>query len=271
MQHYVSSFFQGKVIWITGASSGIGEALAYAFAASKAQLILSARDKQALEKVAQSCLTLTSEVLVLPLDLAQPEGFETATKQVVAQFGRIDTLVNNAGISQRSYFVDTELSVFKRIMDINFMGTVALTKAVLPVMLAHGGGTFVAVTSVVGKYGTPLRTAYSASKHALHGFFDALRAETHDKGIKVMLACPGYVKTNISYNALVGDGSAQGTMDPGQAAGLAPEQCAKSILKGLEKGKLEIYPAGLKELSGVYMKRFFPGIMAKIVRKVNVR
>lgn len=263
--------FNGKVVWITGASSGIGEALASQFSKLGAKLILSSRRIEALENVALKCELSEENKLILPIDLSEYKDYQPTVNKVIEKFGKIDILINNGGISQRSRFEETDLHVFKKVVDVNFMGTVALTKAVLPVMKKHKSGHIVAISSVVGKFGTPLRTAYSASKHALQGFFDALRAEVYADGIKVTLVCPGYVKTNISLNAVMGDGSKQGKMDAGQASGISPEDCAKSIIKAIQQNKREIYPAGLKELSGVYMKRFFPGIFSKMVRKINVR
>lgn len=244
--------------------------MCYELANQGAKLVLSARREEELERVADACSSSSKNKLVIPLDLSQHMGYAELVAQVLKKFGKIDVLINNGGISQRSYFVDTELDVFKRIIDVNFLGTVALTKAVLPSMLERKSGMMVAVTSVTGKFATPLRTGYAASKHALHGFFDALRAECWGKGVEVLLVAPGYIKTRLSFNAVVGDGNAQGTMDIGQKNGLEVDKCASSIIKGIKKGKKEIYPGGLKEVAGVYIKRFFPGIMRKIVRTVNV-
>lgn len=258
------------VVWITGASSGIGEALVYELAKKGANIVLSARRADELKRVQKAAGLTDQNSLILPLDLAMQEGYDVLVRQVVDRFGRIDLLVNNGGISQRSYFKDTDLAVFRRIMEVNFFGNVALTKAVLPYFIGQKHGHIAVVSSVVGRFGTPLRTAYSASKHALHGFYDALRAEHHADGLKVLLVCPGYIRTNVSINALTADGSPQGTMDKGQATGLSAEECARQILKGVQQNRLEIYPGGLKEVAGVYVKRFFPRLLARMVRKVNV-
>ncbi len=265
------SDFTGKVVWITGASSGIGEALAHNLAARGARLVLSSRNAEQLRQVALQLPIKPQDYLILPLDLERYNNLHSLPGQVIDKFGQIDILINNGGISQRSYFKDTSLQVFKKIMDVNFLGTVALTKVVLPHMVARKSGSVIAVSSVTGKYGTPLRTAYSASKHALHGFFDALRAENYQHNLHVMLVCPGYVKTRISFNALLGDGSPQNCMDPGQESGLSPETCARAIVKGIASQKREIYTGGLKEVGGVYIKRFFPGLFARLVKNVNVR
>jgi short-subunit dehydrogenase len=262
----------GSVVWVTGASSGIGEALVHALAKAGARVVLSARREEELRRVRQEAGLSEADSLCLPLDLASGgQGFEEACQAVVSRFGRIDALVNNGGIGQRSRFLETDLEVVRRLMEVNFFGTAALTKAVLPIMVAQGGGMLVAVTSVVGKYGTPLRSAYAASKHALHGLYDAIRAETWNQGIRVMLVAPGYIRTNLSYHAVLGDGQPQGRLDPGQANGLEATECARQILQGLRRESQEIYPAGLKELAGVYLKRFFPKLMSRVVRRVNVR
>ncbi|MEM1134752.1 MAG: SDR family oxidoreductase [Bacteroidota bacterium] len=262
--------FQDKVVWITGASSGIGEALVKEFAKRKAKIILSSRRKDVLEKVRDNASLNAENSLVLPLNLEKAQGFEAQVEEVLKTFGRLDILINNGGISQRSLFMDTKPSVLRKIMDVNFIGTIALTRAALPYLIQQPESQLVVVSSVVGKYGTPMRTAYSASKHAVNGFFDALRAELWQKRVSVLIVCPGYIKTNISYNALTADGSPQKKMDKGQATGLSAENCATQIIKGIQQGKREIYPAGVKELFGVYMKRFFPGLFSSLVRRINV-
>ena len=259
-----------KIFWITGASSGIGKALALQLAAKGARLVLSARNVEALEQVQQQTGLTKPNCLLLPLDLADNADYSQQTQQVIDHYGRIDCLLMNGGISQRSYFADTSPEVFRRLMEVNFFGNVSLTRAVLPHMLAQEEGLLVAVSSVVGKFGTPLRSGYSASKHALHGFFEAVGAEHYKQGLRTLLVCPGYINTNISINALTADGSPQGTMDKGQAKGMSAEDCAAKIISGIEKDKREIYPGGFKEVGGVYIKRFFPSLLRKMLRKVNV-
>ncbi len=260
--------FEGKVVWITGASSGIGEALAYALATRGARLILSARRETKLEEVQAACAHPDRHV-VLPLDLADTASLEAAARQALGLAGLVDVLINNGGVSQRALAVETQLAVDRRIMDVNYFGAVALTKAVLPSMLARGAGHLVVVTSVVGKFGSPWRSAYSASKHALHGFFDALRAEVHEAGIRVTLVCPGFVRTDVSVNALTGDGTPQGTMDAGQQSGLSVEVCAARILRAIERQKDEVCFGG-KEAMAVYLKRFWPGLLNRIIRRAKV-
>ena len=261
--------FQNKRVWITGASSGIGEALAYAFAEKGANLILSSRNESELFRVRAACSPNAKEILVVPMDVSKHDAvFDTASK-VLQQVGKIDILINNAGISQRGLAKDTDFQVDKRIMDVDYFGTIALTKAVLPSMLLHKLGHIVVLTSVVGHVGTPGRSTYSAAKHALHGYFDALRAEIWQDNVKVLLVVPGYIKTRISFNALTENGEAQNKMDDGQANGIMPEVLATKILKAIANNKNELHVAGLKETTAMYMQRFFPSILAKILQKAK--
>ena len=261
--------FQNKVIWITGASSGIGRALAIELSNQDALLIISARSKAALEAVKKSCKN-PSNVWVLPLDLEAHSSFIKITATAIQIFGRIDILVNNGGISQRSLAIETNISVDKRIMEVNYTGTVALTKTILPHFIENKKGQFVVTTSMVGLIGTPLRSSYAASKHALHGFFDSLRAEVFDYNIAVTLICPGFVSTNISMNALTGDGTSQQKMDAATANGISPERFAKLMAKAIDSKKEEAYIAGFKEKLGVYVKRWFPRVFSVMIRKLSV-
>lgn len=261
--------YVNQVVWITGASSGIGKALAIHLAKEGATLILSSRKEEDLKKVQQQC-PQQKEVYILPLDLAEYQNMEKKAEEAINAFGRIDILVNNGGVSQRSFVKDTEIEVDKRIMDINYLGTIALTKAVLPHFIKNQSGQFVTTTSIVGKIGTPLRSSYAASKHALHGFFDSLRAEVYDDHITVTLICPGYVNTNVSINALTGDGTPQQKMDKATASGIQPERFAKLMAKAIKQRKEEAYIAGAKEKLGVYVKRWIPRLYSVMVRKLSV-
>ena len=256
----------GKVVWITGASSGIGEALAKEYARRGATLVLSARREEELERV-QEGLVNGDDHLVLPLDLTEVEAMPAAA--VRQRFDRLDQVVHNGGISQRSLVADTDLAVDRRIMEVNFFGTVALTKAVLPWLKEQGRGRFVVVTSLVGELPTPLRSAYSASKHALHGFFESLRAEEYDAGIRVTLVMPGFIRTQVSLNALTADGSAQGSMDEAQEAGIAPDECAKRMVKAVQQGRDQVIIAG-REGAGIYLKRWSPALYRRLIRKMKV-
>jgi len=251
-----------KRVWITGASAGLGAALAREASRLGAHVILSARREAQLQAVAK---TLAGPSTIIPLDLTQPETFQAAANQA----GEVDYLINNGGISQRSFAADTSPEVVRQIMETNFFGHVELTSVVLPGMLKRRSGHVIAVSSVVGYFGTPKRSTYSASKHALHGYFDSLRFEVEDEGVQVTLICPGFIHTDISKNAVTADGSKQGTMDSGQAAGMRPEVFAQKAWRGILKGKRELYIGG-SELYGIYLKRFVPGIFRKIIKRRDV-
>ncbi len=261
--------FNQKVVWITGASSGIGRALALELSNRGAKLILSSRKQVDLETVKNECKN-PDDTKIVTLDLADIESLKEKTAEALNAFGSIDILLNNGGISQRSLAEDTAISVDQRIMDINYLGTVALSKHLLPHFQERKQGHFVVTTSIVGKIGTPLRSSYAASKHALHGFFDSLRAEVFKDNIHVTLVCPGFVKTNISLNALTGDGSPQQKMDTATNNGIEPERFARLMAKAIANKKEEVYIAGAKEKLGVYVKRFFPKILSIMIRKLSV-
>ncbi len=258
--------FQNKTVWITGASSGIGEALAYEFANQGAKLVLSSRKKEALRRVADACKT---DCFIQVLDLADHGAMPGIVADVLKQVGRVDILVNNGGMSQRALVKDALFEVDKRMIEVNLLGTIAISKALLPHFLENKNGHFVVISSLMGKFAAPLRSSYAAAKHGLHGFFDALRAENFRENIKVTLVCPGYIRTQISKNALTADGAQQGTMDDATGKGMPPGVLAKKILNAVRKEKEEALFGG-KEILAVYIKRFFPGLLSKIVRKVKV-
>jgi len=252
--------FTGQTIWITGASSGIGEALAVAWSREGAALVLSARNAAELERVRGLCAN-PERHRVRPLDLADT----AAIGRTAAEVGHVDVLVHSGGVSQRSLVVDTELAIDRRIMEVNYFGTVALTKAVLPSMIARCSGHIVPISSVIGYVGVPLRSAYSASKHALHGFFETLRAETAQHGIAVTIVVPGYIKTNVSENALRGDGSRHGTMDETHQRAMLPEDAAPKIIDAVAKRKPEIRVGG-KEIHAVLLRRWLPNLLRRVMR-----
>ncbi|MFT4663891.1 MAG: dehydrogenase/reductase SDR family protein 7 [Polaribacter sp.] len=261
--------YKNKVIWITGASSGIGAALAQYFAKAGGRLILSARRQPQLEEVKQSLNLPDENVLVLPLDLGLHDELPAKVDLAMAHFGQIDYLINNGGISQRSLIVDTDFSVYKRLVDIDYLGTVALTKAVLPVFIKQQSGHFSVVTSLMGKFSAPLRSGYCGAKHALHGFFDALRMEHEKDNVQVLTICPGFIHTDISMNALSADGSKQNSMDKATKGGLSAEGCAAQIAKAIKQGKYEVLIGG-KETFAVYLKRFFPRLLHRVVMRSEV-
>ncbi|MFW6043917.1 MAG: SDR family oxidoreductase, partial [Marinilabiliaceae bacterium] len=248
-----------KAIWITGASSGIGEALAYALAREGASLVLSARNQKKLEEVRSACLEYTSNCLVQPLDLSQSSQLAGIVHSVQEQTGGIDILINNAGQSQRSLAKETSLEIDRSIMELNFFSAVTLSKGVLPRMLEKRSGHIVVISSITGKFGFPLRTAYSAAKHALQGYFESLRAELKPDHIKVTIVSPGRVRTNISYNALTRNGQPYNKLDEGQASGMDPNVCASKIVKAIKKERKEILVGG-REILMVYIRRFIPAL-----------
>ncbi len=260
--------FNNKVVWITGASSGIGEALVKEFSKYTSKIILSSRREDELMRVKESCSN-NSDMMILPLDLTDFEAMEEKAKQVHEHYGQIDILVNNGGVSQRALTVDTTLEVDMKIMNINYFGTIAITKAVLPYMIKQKDGHIIVVSSVTGKIGVPLRSAYAASKHALFGFFDTLRAETYPSNISVTMVCPGYIHTQISINAFTGNGTPQNKMDKTQENGMTAEELARRMLKAASRNKQEVYIGG-KEIMGIYIRRFFPRLFSKIIRKQNI-
>ena len=257
-----------KVVWITGASSGIGEALVYAYSDMGAKLVLSSRNRDELYRVKSACKSPVN-IHVLPLDLEQTDLLKDKAEDALRIYGRIDLLINCGGISQRALAMDTTLQTEQRLMNVNFWGTVVLSKAILPNMIKNGGGKIVCISSLTGKFGTKFRSAYAASKHALHGYFDSLRSEVFDKNIQVTMICPGFIKTNVSVNALTGNGSPQGTMDEGQDNGVSPADCARQIIAAIKQNKEEVYIGG-KEVKGVWFKRFFPLRFSKYMRTAKV-
>ncbi|HLV15462.1 MAG TPA: SDR family oxidoreductase [Xanthomarina sp.] len=261
--------FKNKVVWITGASSGIGKGLATELAKQDCKLILSSRRVEKLLEVKHACHN-PDNIKVLAFDLEHYANMTSVTEDALKLFGRIDILINNGGISQRSLIIDTAISVDKQLMDIDYLGTVALSKALLPHFIKNQNGHYVTVTSLMGKFSSPYRSAYCGAKHALHGFFDALRLE-HDKdNIKVTMICPGFINTNIAINSLIGDGSKQDYQDEATENGLTVYEFSKRMIKAIEKEKFEAY-IGKKEVLGVYIKRFFPKLLHKLVLKSTVK
>jgi short-subunit dehydrogenase len=259
--------FKNKVVWITGASSGIGEALAYSFAKRGAKLILSARRKDELERVKRNCTLPEDLVLVLPLDVSDRDQLQSAASQAIRHFGGVDVLVNNAGVSHWTKVRDLSLEVIQKIMSVNFFGGAALTREVLPGMLDKRQGTIVVISSVLGKMPVRKQAAYVASKHALQGFYDTLRLEVAAEGVNVLLVCPGFVRTNVARNSLNREGTAINQSNPKIDHGLDPAYVAEEILTAIEKRKHEIVIAGRAEKSAILLKRLFPGWFSSIMQK----
>ena len=260
--------FSGKILWITGASSGIGRAVAIELSLKKCHLILSSRKKEDLEKVASICRKNGSTTSVVPFDLIDSSSIAQAATFVLKTETHIDGLYHFGGISQRSYANDTPIALDRKIFEVNFFGTIDLTKRVLPAMIKNGGGQIGVTSSIVGKFGFPYRSSYSATKQALHGFFESVRAENVPNKILISMIIPGRVKTNISINALDKYGNAQNKMDEGQEKGISAELAAKIIVKKLEKEKKEILVGG-KELLMVHIRRFCPRLYYYLAPKVQ--
>lgn len=253
--------FLKQVVWITGASSGIGEALAKAFAHRGATVVLSARNTAELQRVREECIAAGADaagLLVLPLDVLDYDALPAAVETVRNTFGRIDLLINNAGTSQRSFCLETDLQVYRTLFEINVVAQIALTKAVLPVMVEQGGGHVLVTASVAGKVGVPLRTGYCAAKHAVMGFFDALRTEVAYLGIRVTTIVPGFIRTNIGANALTGSGERTGVEDADIQDGMDVSECADLILQGIGAGVEEIAVGGGPEMGLLDLKRQDP-------------
>ncbi|MFP4845917.1 SDR family oxidoreductase [Winogradskyella sp. PE311] len=261
--------FKNKVIWITGASSGIGKALALELSNKDCKLILSSRREEVLNEVKLQCVE-PKNIAILPLDLANYREMKVIADNAISCFGKIDILINNGGISQRSPIIETSIEVDKKLMEVDYLGTVALSKAVLPHFIQNQTGQYVVVTSLMGKFSSPLRSAYCGAKHALHGFFDALRLEHAKDNIKVTIICPGFVNTNVARNALTADGSVQGYQDEMTENGLDVKIFVKRMIKAIRKEKFEAY-IGNFEKFGVYVKRLSPRLIHKLVMRSKVR
>jgi len=262
--------FKNKTVWIIGASSGIGKALAIDFAKLKTNLVISSRKVSELEKVKTKCLKYTENCSVIPLDLEKNDNYKHKVDEVIQKYKSIDYLIVNGGVSQRSLASETPISIDRRLMEINYFGNISITKAVLPHMIKQQSGHIVTVSSISGKFGFPLRSAYSAAKHALHGFYETLRFEHKKDNINVTIVIPGRIKTKVSLNALDKEGKAHGKMDPGQDTGMSAEECSKQMIKAIQKDKKEVLIGG-KELMMVRFKRFLPFLFYKIVGKVKAK
>ena len=261
--------YAGKVVWITGASSGIGKSLAVAFSRAGAQLILSARRPEGLAETARAC-GAPADLRLLPFDLTDVDAMPAQATAALQCFGYVDYMVHNAGVALRDRVVNTDLRVDRTIMSTNYFGPVALTKALLPSMLARHSGCFVVMSSLSGAYGGPLLSAYAASKHALHGFFESLRAEVHADHIQVTIVIPGFIHTAITEHALTGSGAAYGKMMRVHARGMDPDRCAARILKAVLRRKEEVLVGG-PEVYTVYLKRLLPRALSALVRHHPVR
>ncbi len=255
---------KNKIVWITGASSGIGKAIAESYNKKGDFVILSSRNQESLEAV-QSALSTPSNSFVQPLDLTEIASFNRIVEQLIAKFGKIDILVNNGGVSQRGTAAETALEIDRKIMEVNYFGNIALTKAILPYFQKQQAGHIVVISSIAGKFGFYLRSAYSASKHALQGFYESLLLEEAKNNIFVTLVYPGKINTPISLSAINSSGNPNGQMDHNQKTGMPAETCAAIIIKATEKKKKSIL-VGNKEIKAVYLKRYFPALFWRVIK-----
>ena len=258
-----------KVVWITGASSGIGRALALAAHRQSAVVILSARRAGELDAVAKQC-TGEARVHVLPMDVTDDDSLPAKAAAALQFAGRVDMIVHNAGVAARDLAIDTSVEVDRRVMETNYFGAVALTKLLLPSMIERRSGTFLVVSSITGKFGAARLGAYCASKHALHGFFDSLRAEVRTHGIQVTIAVPGFINTPITENALTGNGDRFGRLLSVHLRGMAPDECARRMLCAVAKGKEEVLVGG-HEVRSVTLLRISRRLVAVLVRNYPFR
>ncbi len=257
-----------KNILITGSSSGIGRSLALQYAKKGHHLILAALNQAELDKTARECQLKGAETTAIEFDLSRPESVHTFTGKVKQEFEKLDRLVHVSGISQRARADESGVEVDRKIMEINYFGAITVTKDLLPLLKKSENAKIGVTSSISGKFGFPLRSAYAASKFALHGFFESLRLEHFNDNISVTIMCPGRINTPISLSALGADGKAQGVMDPGQANGISVEKCAKQMHNAIERGKKEVFIGG-KEILMVYFKKFVPPLFYRIARKTN--
>jgi len=255
---------KNQVVWITGASSGIGEALAYEMSRRGAKLILSSRRTAELERVKNNCAH-TDNIFILPLDLTDSTNLEGKVPIAIALFGHIDIMVHNGGISQRALVSETAIAVHREVMELNYFSYIILTKALLPHFIERGSGYFVVTSSVMGKIGTPMRAAYAAAKHALHGYFDCLRAEVDQHGIKVTILTPGYIHTPISV--ISGDGSFLESESEQINGGLSADKAARQIIKAIQNETFEPYIGKFigEERLAIFVKRFMPGLFTGLI------
>lgn len=261
--------YKDKVVWITGASSGIGLALAKAFHKEGANLILSSRRKEALEEVKFS-FAEHSNIHVLPLDLTEQASLAAKAKEAISIYGHIDVLVNNGGVSQRSLFAETDMSTIRRLMEVNFFGTAELTREVLPHMMERKSGHIIVTSSLAGKFGTKFRSGYAASKHALHGLFDCLRQEMYEHNIHVTLVCPGPIRTEITKNSLTAKGIPYGAMGDIHKKAMDADEMVARVWEKIKAQKDEIYVAGFREKMALYLKRLSPALLNKILKNSKV-
>jgi len=261
--------YSGKTVWITGASSGIGAELARLFAQEGARVLISSHEAEELEGVRKSLEPVSREVYTVVFNLGNPDEVKATAKKVLAEYGRVDVLMNNGGISTRAEAIETSIEMDRKIMEIDYFSGVILAKTLLPAMIENGYGHIGVTSSISGKFGWPLRSAYAAAKHALFGFYMSLWAENNQKGIRVTLFSPGRVRTNISYHALLKDGKEHGKMDPGLDKGITPATCARKMLRAMKRNRKDVL-IGSSELIMVWIHKYCKPLYHRMVNRVPV-
>ncbi len=260
--------YKDKVVWITGASSGIGEALVEQFAKEGAIVIASSHEPEELERVKEKYKSISENIHTVVFNLGKPEEVTKAAEQVLKEFGKVDVLMNNGGISQRALAIESPIEIDRRLMEIDYFAGVILTKAVLPGMIERAYGQIGVTSTISGKFGFPMRSAYAAAKHAIFGFYESLLAENYNKGLRVTVFSPGRVQTNISLNSVDKDGKARNVMDAGQANGISPEKCAAKMVRSMKRGRKDVLIGG-KELLMVWIHKYFRGLYYRMARSMN--
>jgi dehydrogenase/reductase SDR family protein 7B len=260
--------YKGKTVWITGASSGIGAALAHQFAGEGAKVIISSHEAEELEGVRKELEPVSQDVHTVVFNLGNPEEVQDTAEKVLKEFGRVDILMNNGGISTRALASETPLEIDRRVMEIDYFSGVILCKALLPKMIENGYGHIGVTSTISGKFGWPYRSAYAAAKHALFGFYKSLWAENNQAGIRVTLFSPGRVQTNISVHALESNGKEHGKMDPGQAKGITPEQCASRMIRAMKRNRKDVLVGG-SELVMVWIHKYCKPLYYRLVNKIS--
>ncbi len=260
--------YKEKTVWITGASSGIGAELAKIFAREGARVIISSHEPEELEAVRKDLEPVSKDVHPVVFNLGNPDEVQTTAEKVLKDFGRVDVLMNNGGISTRALALETPLEIDRRVMEIDYFSGVILTKALLPAMIENGYGHIGVTSTISGKFGFPLRSAYAAAKHALFGFYKSVWAENNRKGIRVTIFSPGRVRTNISYHALLKDGKEHGIMDPALAKGISPQKCANKMIKAMKRNRKDVLIGGV-ELVMVWIHKYCKPLYYRMVSNVS--
>jgi len=254
---------KNKVVVVTGGTSGIGRALAYEFGHHQNKIVITGRNEQKLEDTRQWLLNQSIDCLAVVADVSKEQDNQKMVEKTLDHYGKIDVLINNAGVSMRALFADLQLDVFRKVMDINLMGTVYATKYCLP-QIIQNKGSIVGISSIVGYRGTPARSAYSASKYAMQGFLEVLRTEVMKQGVHVLVACPGFTASNIRVSSYLADGSAQGKSPRQESKLMSAETVAKKVYIGTKKRKRDLIMTTQGKMA-VFFNKWIPGIMDKIV------